>query len=504
MAGISEHRRPGEDGSAPADPFAGVPPVRRVPPEEVASAVRAAGRRIVVLDDDPTGTQTVAGVPVLTTWSVADLQWAFRQDAPAFYVLTNTRSLDPAEATSRNREVVAALVDAARAEQVRFVVASRSDSTLRGHYPLETDVVCSMLAERAGVRVDGVVFAPAYIEGGRVTVDSVHWLRTPAGALPVGESEFAKDATFGYRSSELRAYVEEKTLGRWRAAGVPRVTLEDLRIGGVEKVAAILGSLRDGCPVVCDALCDDDLRVLALAADRAEQAGRVLVYRVGPSFVRARAGLGARPPLTPAEVGEIRGSSVRLAAAGAGANGTPVGSAHGLVVAGSHVAQTTRQLAALSRRGGVAEIELDVARLLDPGMRREVIGSTVEAVVAALSSSDTVVSTTRAVLAGSDPAASLSIARSVSAGLVEVVRAVVGRTRPGFVVAKGGITSSDVATGGLGIRRAWVRGTLLPGIVSLWEPVTDGAPGIPFVVFAGNVGDDDALVSVLSTLHGDT
>ena len=500
MAGISERRRPGEDGSAPADPFAAVPPVRRVPPEEVASAVRAAGRRVVVLDDDPTGTQTVAGVPVLTSWSVADLRWAFRQDAPAFYVLTNTRSLDPAEAISRNREVVAALVDASRAEQVRFVVASRSDSTLRGYFPLETDAVCSALAERAGVHVDGVVFAPAYIEGGRVTVDSVHWLRTAAGAVPVGESEFATDATFGYRSSELRAYVEEKTLGRWRAAEVPRVTLEDLRVGGVEKVAAILESLRDGCPVVCDALCDDDLRLLALAADRAEQAGRVLVYRVGPSFVRARAGLGARPPLTPAEVGAIRGSSARLPA---GAGGTPVGSAHGLVVVGSHVAQTTRQLAALSRRGGVAEIELDVARLLDPGTRREAISSTVDAAVAALGSSDAVVSTTRAVLAGSDPAASLSIARSVSGALVEVVRAVVGRTRPGFVVAKGGITSSDVATGGLGIRRAWVRGTLLPGIVSLWEPVTDGAPGIPFVVFAGNVGDDDALVSVISTLHGD-
>ena len=57
----------------------------------------------------------------------------------------------------------------------------------------------------------------------------------------------------------------------------------------------------------------------------------------------------------------------------------------------------------------------------------------------------------------------------------ELARGATGLVRPAFVVAKGGITSSDVVTAGLGIRRAWVRGTLLPGIVSLWEPVGDGA-----------------------------
>lgn len=146
---------------------------------------------------------------------------------------------------------------------------------------------------------------------------------------------------------------------------------------------------------------------------------------------------------------------------------------------------------------------LDVARLLDPERRPEAVASATDAVVSALGSSDVVVSTSREVLAGPGPAASLAIARSVSASLVDLVREVTRRVRPGFVVAKGGITSSDVATAGLGIRRAWVRGTLLPGIVSLWEPVTDEGHGaIPFVVFAGNVGDDDALVSVVATMRG--
>jgi len=488
--------------------------VREILVEDVAAAVRRSARRIVVLDDDPTGTQTVAGVPVLTSWSVEDIRWALRQDAPAFYILTNTRSLDAGDAEERDRDVVRALVEAAGVEHARFVVVSRSDSTLRGHFPLETDVIAETLEQHAGIDVDGIVVAPAYVEGGRVTVDSVHWLRTGGTALPVGESEFAKDATFGYVSSELRAYVEEKTHGRWRAADIPRVTLEDLRAGGVEAVAAILDSVRNRRPVVCDALCDDDLRVLALAAIRVEEAGRVLLYRVGPSFVRARAGLEARAPLTPSEIAAIRQPSSQRGRRAAfsdgedGRDGLAASSPHGLVVVGSHVAQSTRQLSALLRRGEVEAIELDVARLLDPERRAAEIASATDAVLTALRSSDVVVSTSREVLIGPDPATSLAIARSVSASLVDLVRGVTRRVRPGFVVAKGGITSSDIATAGLGIRRAWVRGTLLPGIVSLWEPVTDdpvtddGHGHVPFVVFAGNVGDDDALVSVVSTLRG--
>ena len=107
-----------------------------------------AGRRLVVLDDDPTGTQTIADLPVLTSWSVADLHWALRQPTTAFFVLTNTRSLSEADAAERNRQIVDALDEAARPEKVSYVLASRSDSTLRGYFPLETDVLAEELAAR--------------------------------------------------------------------------------------------------------------------------------------------------------------------------------------------------------------------------------------------------------------------------------------------------------------------------------------------------------------------
>ncbi|WP_307808075.1 four-carbon acid sugar kinase family protein [Streptomyces oryzae] len=444
----------------------------------------AGAPRLVVLDDDPTGTQTVKDVPVLTTWTVDDLRWALRQDTPAFFVLTNTRSLSPQDAADRNREIARALHLAAEAENVAYVIASRGDSTLRGHFPLETDVLAEELTS-VGAAPDGVVLVPAYIEAGRLTVGSTHWMRTPDGLLPVGESEFAKDATFGYASSALPDWAAEKTKGRIPADEVVRITLTDLRTGGPSHVAGLLRGLHGGAIAVVDAVCDDDLRVLALAAAEAEEAGSHLLYRVGPSFVRARAGQPAHPPLTARELSPLRAPAP-----------------HGLIVVGSHVSLTTRQLNRLRERAGdIAEYELDVAGLLDPAGRETHIRETADAAAAALSTADTVIRTTRAVVTAADPEESLAISRSVSAALVETVRRITAARRPAFVIAKGGITSSDTATHGLEIRRAWARGTLLPGIVSLWQPVDGPAAGIPYIVFAGNVGGDDALADALDLLR---
>ncbi|HET6501498.1 MAG TPA: four-carbon acid sugar kinase family protein [Amycolatopsis sp.] len=460
----------------PAELLDGLPEPVPVTAAEVAGAV-AGGPRLVVLDDDPTGTQSVAGTPVLTSWELDDLRWAFRRKESAFFILTNTRSLSAADAAARDREVATAVAEAARTEDVDYVLASRSDSTLRGHYPLETDVLAEEEARR-GRPVDGVVIVPAYLQAGRLTVNSVHWMATADGLLPVGQSEFARDATFGYRSSDLREWVAEKTGGRIPAARVLAITCRDLREGGPERVAALLGELRDGRPAVVDAVAEEDLRVLALALVRAEAAGRRFLYRVGPSFVRARAGQAEHGP---------------LGSAGPGG--------HGLVAVGSHVGLTTRQLAGLRELGGGTEFELDVPALLARKSRDALVAEVAASAAEALTRGDVVIHTSRALVTADDPDASLAIARTVSAALVETVAATVRARRPAWLVAKGGITSSDIATGGLGIRRAIARGTLLPGIVSLWEPVGGPFAGTPYVVFAGNVGGDGSLAEVVTKLR---
>ena len=460
-------------------------------------AIRA-GRRLVVLDDDPTGTQSIADLPVLTSWSVDDCRWALQQPTAGFFILTNTRSLAEADAAERNREIVAAVDEAARIEGVRYVMHSRSDSTLRGYYPLETDVLAEELAAR-GTVIDGVMICPAYVEPGRITIDSVHWSRVAAGMIPVAQSEFAKDASFGYSSSDLRDWVEEKTGGRISRDEVATITISDIREGGPDRVLEILSGLHDGQPVVVDTAADADQQVVVLALLHAEEAGKNFIYRTGPSFVRSRTGQVATPPIDAERLRALAAAQPR------DPNDQRPTSSRGLIAIGSHVGLTTRQLDRLRATGKIIELELDVPTLLDPQARDAHVSAVALEAARLLQSdesdADIVVRTSRTLIKGTDAHDSLVIARSVSSALVGTVREIVSQVRPAFVVAKGGITSSDTATEGLSIRRAWTRGTMLPGIVSLWEPVSGPAQGIPYIVFAGNVGDDEALATVVANLR---
>ncbi len=469
-----------------SDLLAAYPAEVEISPETVADAVTASGRILVVLDDDPTGTQSVADLPVLTRWEVEDLRWALGQGAAAVYVLTNTRSLDREEAAARNREVVTNALLAAQGVPLGFV--SRSDSTLRGHYPLEPTVIAEVLAEVAGIRTDGVVIVPAFPDAGRVTIGGVHYMRGDGGSVVgVAETEFARDATFGFRSSGLADYVEEKSGGRFRAADVIVLDLAIIR-GGSDLIADAVSPARDSAPIVADIVTENDLRALALGLTEAERRGQQLLYRVGPPFVRARIGQPVRTPLTAQE-------------AYAGTTPAPGG---GLIVVGSHVGLTTRQLDRLTAQHPALTVELDVADLLDDARAAPELDRVVAAVVAGLDAGDVVVHTSRLLVTRDDPAESLRISRTVSAAVVEVVQRTLAEHPPRFVVAKGGITSSDVAAFGLQIRHAMVRGPMLPGIVSLWEPVDGPAHGIPYVVFAGNVGDDRSLLDVVRVLSSST
>ena len=452
-----------------------------------ASALRprAAEQVLVVLDDDPTGTQSVADLPVLLSWDVEDFEWAFGTGAPAVYVMTNSRSLAPAAAARINREVAAGAFAAGDRMGRRISFVSRSDSTLRGHFPLEPDVLNRCVEAHDGVACDAVVIVPAFPDAGRITVDSIHYAGSERdGFAPVGDTEFARDATFGYRSSDLRQWVEEKTDGDVRAGDVLALDLTTIR-RGPPAIAGAMAEVSHARPVVCDATDENDLRLLALGLQGVQHEGKRLLFRVGPPFVRAWIGQEPRAPLTAHRVDALAGRS-----------DTTVG---GLIVVGSHVELTTRQLDALRERQTFAEFEIDVQQVLAPGSGKH-LADLSDAVSHALSAGNVVVRTSRTLTRGSDAVESLDIARRVSDAVVTVVSRVLAATPPRFVVAKGGITSSDVASRGLGIRHALVAGPMLPGIVSLWDPQDGPARSIPYVVFAGNVGDAGSLADVVEKL----
>ena len=482
------------DSLPPADEVLSAQPPPRPDDDGLRASIRAlrADGRILlgVLDDDPTGSQAVHDVQVVTVTDEDAYGRAFEEDAGTCFVLTNTRSLGEADAVALDDRVARGLLAAGGrlGGQVQFV--SRSDSTLRGHVMAEVGALQAVREATTGRGYDGVLLAPAFLEAGRLTAGDIHWARVSGNLVPVGETEFAQDATFGYTASDLRSFVAEKSDGALRRDDVLSLSLADIRAGGPDRVAGLLSGVRDGQWVVVNATEYSDLDTVACGVLLAEQAGRAFLFRTGPSFVRSLAGMGPKPPLRGAE----------LYGAG-GATGRPGAAGHGLVVVGSHVGQTSRQVAALQARGGVTEVELDVPALLGGA---DVVGATGVAVAAALERSDVVLYTSRTLVRGQDRDESLAIARTVSAALSQVVRDALA-AGPAWVVAKGGITSHDVAVRGLGIRRAEVAGQLFPGVISVFQPL-DAAPGAlgrPYVVFAGNVGDEDTLADVVKILNGD-
>jgi uncharacterized protein YgbK (DUF1537 family) len=185
----------------------------------------------------------------------------------------------------------------------------------------------------------------------------------------------------------------------------------------------------------------------------------------------------------------------------------PPAGRHGLVVVGSHVELTGRQLDRLRQLPDIETVELNVPGMLDPAGRQTLTDEASQLVVDALETSDVLLVTSRERIEGPSPEESLAIARLVSEVLVRVVRQVRDRVDLGWVIAKGGITSHDVAVSGLGIRRAIVAGQLFPGMTSVWISVANGdqrAPSnMPYVVFAGNVGDDNSMAEAVQILRGE-
>ncbi|MGA3152988.1 MAG: four-carbon acid sugar kinase family protein [Streptosporangiaceae bacterium] len=481
-------------------------PAPRPDDEALRASIRAMraqdGLLLGVLDDDPTGSQSVHDVQVVTVLHEDACQAALAASAGTCFVLTNTRSLDEPAAVELTMRAARTLLAIAGRRGARIQLISRSDSTLRGHVLAEVAALQAARREALGSGFDAVLLVPAFLEAGRMTAADIQWARTGGGLVPAGQTEFARDPVFGYRASDLRDFLAEKSGGGIEASAVASIGLADIRLGGPARVRQLLAGMRNGGWAVINATEYSDLETVACAVLQAERAGQSFLFRTGPSFVRALLG---QPPRAP-----LRGADIWPAGRRAG---------HGLIVVGSHVGQTSRQLAALRALGGTVEVELDAAAVVSGGS--DVVEAAERRVADALLTgapgrSDVLLYTSRTVLAdggsgggGSGGAGSghgegdLEIGRQISAALSGIAAAALA-ARPAWVVAKGGITAHDVALHGLGIRRAEVAGQLFPGMISVLHPV-DAAPaaiGLPYVVFAGNVGDDQALAQVVAILHG--
>jgi uncharacterized protein YgbK (DUF1537 family) len=417
--------------------------------------------KTVVLDDDPTGTQSASGVRVLLQADAAALADALLEQ-DAVYVVTNTRAMERAAAVELCRELRDAGNDIARrrGERVRFVL--RGDSTLRGHTFAEADVFA---AEEAVV-----LFVPAFPAGGRTTLHGVHLVQVGGRQVPVGETEFARDPVFGFSSSALTEYVAEVGDGR-AAVSVP---LAEVR-AGTGAVASALLAAAPGTVVCPDVVTEDDVAAVHRDLLAAEQRGRTVVVRSAAPLAARCAGVlsdGLLPVPLVVPPGPV------------------------LVVCGSHTAAASAQLRTLEPRSGPPVQLSTTTAQHDPAAAAAELVPLVRARLQ--EKGVAVVATERR---RSADHGTLGHGERVMAGLTAAVAGVADAAA--VVVAKGGITSAEVARTGLGSRSAVVRGQVLAG-VSVWDLERGARGSMPYVVVPGNVGDERTLVDVLAAVRPGT
>ncbi len=424
--------------------------------------------QIIVLDDDPTGAQTVHSCLLLLKWDVATLKDALLDDSPIFFVLTNTRALGADEAAQITREVCHNLKQAIEeAGTENFLVVSRSDSTLRGHYPVETDVI----AEELGP-FDAHFMVPAFFEAGRVTLDSTHYIEAGGVRTPVHETEFANDSVFGYSYSYLPDYVAEKTKGRIAANQVQRLTLADIRGGVQDRLRDLSGNV---C-VAVDAQQQSDLDQLAQDLLSVAGEGKRFLFRSAASLLTSLAALPQQPVAQEEMAKYARGKH------------------SGAVIVGSHVQKTTQQLAELLKLEDVRGVEVDVARLKADLSQAEALEKEISAQAKEIYENNLtpVVYTSRKELTFDTTAERLAFGTAVSQLLMDVVHHLPADI--GFLISKGGITSNDTLSVGLGLTKVRLLGQIIPGVsVVRTEAGHPQFPELPVVLFPGNVGDADGV-----------
>jgi uncharacterized protein YgbK (DUF1537 family) len=425
--------------------------------------------KIIVLDDDPTGSQTVHSCLLLMQWDVDTLKLGLTDPAPIFFILTNTRALTPAQAAAVTQEVCHNLkIAIAQVGIEDFLVVSRSDSTLRGHYPIETDAIA---AELGGF--DAHFLIPAFFEGGRITRDSIHYLLVNGVETPVHETEFARDSVFAYSHSYLPDYVAEKTQGKITADRVERFLLRDLRSGCLDRLLKLEGN----CCAVVDGEQQADFDRFAADLLTAVSQGKKFLLRSAASILTSLAHLGAQP-ISPTEMSKY----VR--------EGKP-----GAIIVGSHVKKTTEQLTQLLQADGIVGVEVNVSHLLtdSPTARTELLTDTLDRVHQIHRAGQTpVVYTSRQELTFDNIQTRLAFGAAVSELLMDIVRGL--PTDIGFLISKGGITSNDTLSKGLALRSARLLGQILPGCSAIVTPADRTQfPNLPVVLFPGNVGDANSL-----------
>ncbi|SOE23081.1 Uncharacterized conserved protein YgbK, DUF1537 family [Spirosomataceae bacterium TFI 002] len=414
----------------------------------------------IILDDDPTGTQTVHDIDVYTSWDNETLTSLFNSGEQIAFILTNSRALTEPKAVYIAREIGRKIKRIAAKTGKSFTIVSRGDSTLRGHFPAEVDCLLEELGQPEAIKM----IVPAFFPGGRYTFNDIHYVKEGETLIPVAETPFAKDKSFGFSSSNLRNWVIEKYKGQIEESQVHSISLEQIRTLTLKELSFHINKLPNGSSCIVNATEQTDLEQFVKAT---QFVSRQVFFRTAASLVPILIGQKQSDLLKKKDFqsSETNGS---------------------LIVVGSYVPKTTSQLRYLMKKSDIETLEIDVNQLFGRNTKVYLDAKINYCSTLIEKGRDVVIFTSRDLKFGGNQKRNLKIGKTISTALVSIVSGL--QVKPKTIIAKGGITSSDIATKALKIKKARVLGQILPGV-----PVLQFGENQKYIVFPGNVGDDTAL-----------
>ncbi len=445
--------------------------------------------KIIIIDDDPTGSQTVNDCNLILRWDYETLLKGLKDSSNLLFILANTRSLSKEDVKIRLKEICSALreiMNNSSFAEEDFVLISRGDSTLRGHNFLEPDIINELLGP-----FDATFYIPAFIEGNRTTVNGNHFVDN----IPINKTIFSKDKIFGFNTSNIKELLCEQSNYQLDFNNIENICIKDfeaLETNQPSKLFMRIEKLKNNKKVIVDIMDYSQL-------DKFSSIVRSLLKKKKFLFRSAASFISSLSNVKRTQKDHIYFSQLRR-------KNNSDKAMKGLIVVGSYVELTTRQLNKVLEISLCKPIEVNVFKLYEffkigdnlniNSLKKLILNSIRQNLIR---ESIPVLYTSREIISPIDKNDLIQFQLFLSAFIAEIVSAI--KNEIGYLISKGGITTNTIISEGLEAESVYLEGQILPGISLVTFNLLKQKGKLPIVTFPGNIGNKMSLVKALEILE---
>ena len=446
--------------------------------------------KIIIIDDDPTGSQTVNGCNLILKWDYETLLKGLKDSSNLLFILANTRSLSKEDVKIRLKEICSALreiMNNSSFAEEDFVLISRGDSTLRGHNFVEPEIINKLLGP-----FDATFYIPAFIEGNRTTVNGNHFVDN----IPIHKTIFSKDKIFSFNTSNVKELLYKQSNQNLDFNHIDNIFIKDFEVlerNQSNKLYKYIEQLKNNKNVIVDIIdysqLDEFSRIIKSLLKK-----KKFLFRSAASFISSLSNVKQT------KKDHIYFSQLRR-------KNNNDKTMKGLIVVGSYVELTTLQLNKVLEISLCKPIEINVFKLYEffkLGDNLNQINSLKKLILNSIRQNLSqdfipVLYTSREIVSPKNNNDLIQFQLFLSAFISEIVSAI--KNEIGYLISKGGITTNTIISEGLKADSVYLEGQILPGISLVTLNLLKQKGKLPIVTFPGNIGNNMSLVKTLEILE---